>query len=184
MQIIFLNGPPGCGKDHAATVLGGFRMKMAKELKERTHAACLLFDRNGRPRPHDFFEAVKDKPNALFGGSTPRAAYIAMSEGFIKPIFGDSALGMWLADSISNMAHPANDFLITDSGFRGEAEEVVDRFGAPMCTLLRIHRAGYDYSNDSRGYIDLSDLGVRSADVDNLGDESFLTNLKDVLSAT
>lgn len=184
MNIIFLNGPPGCGKDHAATVLGGWRMKMAKELKERTHAACLLFGVDGKPLPHDYFEAVKDVPRPEFGGSTPRQAYIAMSEGFIKVVFGESILGVWLADAISNMSHPANDFLITDSGFRGEAEEIVGRFGPGMCTLVRIHRSGYDFSSDSRGYIDLSDLGVRVIDVDNPGDETFLTNLQHVLSAT
>jgi len=54
---------------------------------------------------------------------------------------------------------------VPDSGFREEAEAIVREAGAGDVLLVRLHRPGHGFSGDSRGYIDLDDLGVESCDV-------------------
>ena len=182
MKIILFNGPPRSGKDFAAECVKGRRMKMAKRLKEMTHGALGLMDQFGRPLRHDFFEDRKDVPLADFRGATPRACYIQMSEGFIKPLYGEGALGMWLAEDIQRMAHKDAVFTVSDSGFRAEAEELVKVFGPEVLRLVRVHRDGYDYSGDSRGYIDLADLGVPCRDITNCGGSAFREQVNEAIS--
>lgn len=177
MKIIFLNGPPGSGKDWAATMLPGFNLKLSRRLKEMTHRALGLVDASDDVLPYDFFEHMKDEPNDWFHGQTPRAAYIAMSEGFIKPLFGKAWLGEMLVRDIDLMGD--STFLISDSGFREEAEAIVRHFGPEVCTLIRIHREGYDFGMDSRGYIMLHDLGVTCHNVTN--DEDFYEALLSIV---
>tara|TARA_R110002153_G_scaffold132597_1_gene281600 strand:- start:1056 stop:1604 length:549 start_codon:yes stop_codon:yes gene_type:complete len=182
MRIIFLNGPPRCGKDYAATMLRGFNMKLSKRLKDMTHRAFGLVDLDGDVLPHDWFEHIKDLAIPEFHGATPRSAYIAMSEGFVKPLLGDDWLGKMLCVDIGNLGNAESTFLISDSGFRGEAEAIVKHFGPEVCTLVRIHREGHGFGMDSRGYILLSDLGVKCVDVANDGTSDFLEVLKDAIS--
>ena len=178
MKIILINGPPRSGKDFAgraiaAAIPGPTRIvKMAKELKERCHAAHRLINVHGEPFAHDTFEDNKDKPTAVFEGMTPREAYIAFSENWIKPTFGAAQLGRWLADDIDEF--PCATHIVTDSGFTEEAMVLVQEFGAENITLLRVHRKGYDFSGDSRGYIDLP---VRTLDL--INDEAFKETLFD-----
>ena len=183
MKIVFFNGPPRSGKDYAASMIEGYPVKLAARLKTMTHQALGLVDSNGVPLPHDFFEDRKDVELREFRGATPRNAYIAMSEGFIKPLYGAGALGTWLADDITEMEDVWGHglYLITDSGFREEAEEIVDRFGADNCTLVTLVRHGYSFKGDSRGYIDLVDLGVRRCVIENTGGPDFVDRLNKIL---
>ncbi|MEK7862876.1 MAG: hypothetical protein AAB295_06380 [Chloroflexota bacterium] len=164
LKVLFVNGPPGAGKDSvgkiAERLLSSVRIcKFAKVLKERTHALYGL----GRT-PHDWYEGTKDEPHSEFLGLTPRQAYIAVAETYLKVQHGQRVFGEMLkrelieADQLDpfNLLH-----VVTDSGFRHEAEVLVEHFGADRCALLRVKRPGYDFKKDSRGYIDLSDLGVR-----------------------
>lgn len=180
MKIIFLNGPPGCGKDYAGHILWEWFghaqvFKFAGTLKERAHAFYEQCDEAGHPLPHDAFEHVKDTPLDQFEGKTPREVYIGVSELFVKPMHGDKQFGVWLADKIQRLRPEVA--VITDSGFRGEAEVLVERFGAENCLLARIHREGYDFSSDSRSYIDLADLGVQCLDINNDGGDGFRSSL-------
>ena len=187
-KIILLNGPPRCGKDTASDFLcyryNGVPQKISKVLKERTHAWYGVVGQDGSPARHDYFEDHKDVPQEVFEGLTPREAYIAMSENYIKPTHGDSYLGRVLARSIRRMdsiLRQERTHVVSDSGFRGEAEELVREFGPDKILLVRIHRAGYDFKHDSRGYIDLADLGVACFDVLNPGDAGFAAALKAAL---
>lgn len=183
MKIIFLNGPPNSGKDQAAKYIAEFlkntrHEKFSKELKERCHGAFFLWNHDG-VCDHDRWESVKDEPLSDFDGMTPRQAYIAFSENFVKPTFGDDALGQWLVKDLRKDRRETVTALISDSGFAGEAQVLVDEFGAENCTLVRIHREGYTFDNDSRGYISLD--GVRTLDVTNVGNRGFLTTLQRVI---
>ncbi len=175
--VIFLNGPPGCGKDYAGHELfPAICVKFAGILKERTHA---LYDlRNaltGKPYAHSHYEDVKDEPTDDFLGLTPREAYIAVSETYMKPTHGIDVFGKLLLASLTSNPFMSESpvFAITDSGFREEAEVIVEHFGAENCYLIRIHAKGLDFSGDSRGYIDLSDLDVKTTDVSNGFDIQF-----------
>lgn len=186
VKIVFVNGPPRAGKDTVGEILcrhgAGRRLiqKFAFEVKERTHAAFRIVDETGRPVPHDYFEQQKEVPLDCFLGLTPRQAYIAFSEQFMKPIFGEKIFGSLLAKRLEltllaaqqkkGFRHVPDAFTITDSGFMPEALPIVEMFDPEHCTLIRVHRRGCDFSNDSRGYIDLAQFGVKCIDIENPGD--------------
>ena len=186
VKVVFVNGPPGSGKDTVGDILcahgSGRRLvqKFAHEVKERTHAAFRIVDERGRPVAHDYFEKQKEVPLECFLGLSPRQAYIEFSERFYKQLFGQDVFGRLLAKRLEltllaaskkkGFAHVPDAFTITDSGFEAEAVPIVEMFDAENCTLIRVHRKGHDFLGDSRSYIDLSSLGVKAVDVDNPGD--------------
>jgi len=169
-KIILVNGPPRAGKDTAQeAVQNSTRCKFAQAVKEGAHAA---FGLDPREYPMDVFEAVKDEPNVLFFGKTPREAYIAYSEMFMKPFTGDQQvfgklLARWIDNWVENNPDINRPFIVTDSGFRDEAVALVEEFGAGNIKLIRVHREGCNFDNDSRSYIKLDDLGVEEEDVVN-----------------
>jgi hypothetical protein len=170
-KVVFLNGPPRCGKDFGGLLLedlGYSRYKIARVLKESTHG---LF---GLAHKHDYYEDVKDQPLADFHFITPREAYIAASENFWKPTFGEDILGRRLLKEMMQDDLPGRQFVITDAGFAKECMPIVGHFGPENCLLVRIHRAGHDFSGDSRGYISLG-YDVRTVDLTN--DKTFATKL-------
>lgn len=177
MKIVLINGPARSGKDSLATAIlrdaqemgvTASIIKFAGNLKEMTHRAFNL------PERHDSQEGVKDQPNGLLLGKTPRQVYIAVSEMLMKPLFGQGVFGRMLVEEIAVLEtiaredgdDPTDLYLVSDSGFLPEAQVVVDRFGVENVILVRLTRAGYDFTGDSRGYITLP--GVRTLDM-NLG---------------
>lgn len=177
-KIILVNGPPRAGKDTAQeAVQDSVRCKFAQAVKEGTHAA---FGLDPKQYPMDYFEAVKDEPNVLFFGKTPREAYISYSEMFMKPFTGDKQvfgklLVRWIETIVEEWDKnnlPTLPFIVTDSGFRPEAVALVEAFGAENIKLIRVFREGCNFDNDSRSYIHLADLGVEEEDVvnDDIGD--------------
>tara|TARA_R110000737_G_scaffold47134_4_gene67038 strand:+ start:3823 stop:4380 length:558 start_codon:yes stop_codon:yes gene_type:complete len=179
MKIILLNGPPRAGKDFAGAILEvsleGIALKFATELKHMTHRAYGLGE-----IAEDHYETQKDSRIEDFRGVSPREAYIRMSEDFMKPLHGDCIFGHILKDWILFGSNRFSTVIVTDSGFRGEAEVLVREFGAENVQLVRIHRDGCDFSSDSRSYLDLSDLGVQCLDIQNDGGHGFRTSLQTV----
>ncbi len=184
MKVTFLNGPPRSGKDFTGELLtknvDGMKLlagpavrvdKFARKLKEAAHALYGVMP-SGRVAPHTYFESFKDTPRSEFFGKTPRAVYIAVSETYMKVMHGDRIFGeMLLCDLPGQLI---DELIITDSGFRGEAEVFIERFGAANCRLVRLHREGCTYGGDSRSYLDLADLGVKCIDVTNPGEKAGL----------
>lgn len=153
-KIIFLNGAPRAGKDCCASAIvkeyhSAHRLGFADHLKRATHAAYGMFD-----VPAFYFENVKDQPNDLFLGLSPRQAYIKHSESYMKPIHGDKVFGdLWLRGA---QALPSPEIIaVPDSGFAPEAEPGINWVGPDNCMLIRVRRDGCDFSNDSRSHIDL-----------------------------
>lgn len=168
-RVIFLNGPPRAGKDTVGNTLsfqGAYPLKQAETLKQGVHALL------GIPRAHDAYENCKDEPHASFFGMTPRQAYIHFSEEVMKPLFGDDVFGkillrkMWMAES--------KLYVITDSGFREECVPIVEHYGAESCEVWQVYRPGCDFSNDSRGWLDMRDLGVKTFALANTRDVDYL----------
>lgn len=163
-QIILFNGPPRSGKDTAGEFLREYSnedspieiMKFANAVKNMTHGA--LGFGHGDP---DLFEEVKDSPDVEgLMGATPRQAYIQMSEGFMKPLLGEAVFGRLLVADIEASTFSNDTIVVTDSGFMPEARVLVEEYGAANITLVQMHRPGYDFEGDSRGYIDLSEFGI------------------------
>lgn len=181
MFLVILNGPPGCGKDHAGGVLRDRVLprlssgkaglyKFARVLKERTHALY------GRPDlAWDAFENCKDVPNDFFLGLTPRQAYIEVSERYFKPLHGKDVYGRLLAADPEFLS--ADIAVITDGGFDAEAGPVIATAGADNVLLVRIrtretadHPLYEPFPGDSRYFYDLP---VRMVEIMNNKDRAF-----------
>lgn len=177
-KIFLFNGPPSSGKDYAAkwmasTYKGCKLDKFARVLKERTHALY------GFPwKGMDYYEDCKNEPHEDFYGLTPRQAYINVSETYFKPHHGDRIFGKILAQELDT--YDWDIVAISDSGFEGEAQVLVEKYGAENIILVRVHREGYDFSKDSRSYIYLN---VCNVDIQNLGDESYIEAVKDLVDS-
>lgn len=178
-HVVFLNGPPRCGKDTAGEILrqavpGARVVKFAHALKVATHALMLGLrgelkpmneqtgEAEGSPEslnaPYNdaYFESEKGKELPEFFGITPRAAYIAVSELLCKPLFGPEFFGTVLLRSMVLSAAESNPvplWVITDHGFEPEANPIIKAVGRENCTLVRIHREGCDFAKDSRTYV-------------------------------
>lgn len=162
MKILFLNGPPRSGKDTVGNYLrthfaGCEVAKFAGELKDAVHRAYNL------NVPTDHFETRKDQPCEEFLGATPRAVYIAFSERFMKPLYGQGVFGRMLVQTLQGMERAGVRLVaVTDSGFREEADEVLKVFSEAL--LVRLHRTGTTFQGDSRSYIQ---LGIEAVDMHN-----------------
>lgn len=156
-RLLLIQGPPGSGKDAFGALLAklipnALVRKFARVLKDRCHA---LF---GMPNvQHYGFDAMKDQPVAEFMGLTPRQAYIWLSEKCMKPKFGDDVFGRILLANLKEEKSNAI-FVVTDSGFRVEAEPLIKHFGADRCLIVQMERKGHDFSIDSRNYWDHGSL--------------------------
>lgn len=185
-KIILFNGPPFSGKDTVANELcsrigpKATVVKFAQPLKTvAKHLYCngdqALFDRMDSP-------AMKNLPDDLFFGKSCREVQIGISEIFAKPFHGTRVFGQVLASTIRFKADEGKSvFLISDSGFRPEAEQLINEFGAENILLVRIHRPGKSFEGDSRSYIDLTDVGVRTVDLNN-NDGEFKKTMHDVIN--
>lgn len=182
MRVLLLNGPPRSGKDTAGRLIEQTyypyvtQHKFAAVVKTRCHAAYGLFDEFDLPYAADHFEHCKDEPIEPFLDTTPRSAYIDFSESFMKPRHGKAVFGRLLLENLKQEGGEGL-FVITDCGFRDEAAVLVRHFGPDEVALVRLHRDGCTFAHDSRGYIDLSDMGVQPRDVNNNG------TLRDLLAA-
>ena len=187
-KIVLFNGPPYSGKDTIATKLckyhlNGKIMKFAAPLK----VIARDFFCDGSQEEFDYWDSPqnKDKPSPVFFGKSCRQVQIAISENFFKPTFGETIFGEILARDIKkyNEQYPNTTFLISDSGFRPEAEVLVKEFGAENVILVNLIREGTSYKNDSRSYINLDDLEVIRLSIDNQNgklDET-ITNINNIL---
>lgn len=169
--IFLFNGPPGSGKDTLAGELAsvdfkGRIVKFAGPIKRVMRAiyGAELFD------SFDTFEKKGIKAAEFFGQSC-RDEQIAISEDYLKPRHGEGVFGQLLNLEIDrlNKNELVDNFYVSDSGFRPEAEVLVEKYGADRVFLFQIHRPGHTFEGDSRSYIDLSDLGVSCFALHNTG---------------
>jgi hypothetical protein len=166
---VLLNGPRRSGKssiayaiadsleiDNSISVIG-----MSYHLKRFVHSIYL--GAKGFQMDPDHFDATKEHPQEILGGMSWRQAYIHYSENVIKPLHGKEWFGRMLIQAADYDC--TGLIVVPDSGFREEAEEIVRSVGDENVLLVRLHRPGHGFEGDSRGYVDLSDLGVESHDI-------------------
>lgn len=160
-KIVFLNGPKDSGKDYLGKVAAEHFEGATAQFKEAlyTHTADLFGVEYGWLVSVANDRTFKEMPHANLQGYSPREALIFTSENVYKPIFGKDYFGNKTLEYIEEFC--GDIVFITDSGFREEAETVVKAFGAENCLLVNLYREGRKFDEtDSRGYINLDDLGV------------------------
>lgn len=191
-RVLILNGPPRSGKD-----------TLSEMLRRGEHFEGLLSCSFKRPlqdiaaavigmNPIDFmdrYEDIKDKPLQNGLNMTVRQLMIKISEDWIKPIagkryFGDQALKTILSHGIQQrglvnpyqLKMPGATAVFTDGGFGDEVLPFIEHLGYENVHIVRIHRKGFDFTEDSRKYLcDIEDprlAGCQFYDITN--DESEL----------
>lgn len=155
-KVIILNGPAGCGKDTLARAL--VEMGFAKGTTSfKNPMFNIALAALGPDTYREFLDgyddrARKEKPEGFLNGLSRRQFMIAISEQFIKPIFGDDYFGKYLA---GNLPDGEEFFVVSDGGFASEVTPIVA--AGHDVKIVRLHREGYTFDGDSRGY--LYDIG-------------------------
>ena len=166
-KVIFLNGPPGCGKDTIARhlyILGGRHMKFAEPLKAAARAMFHVSDALWKVLEVEGSQSEKDLPRAEFFGKSWRETLIWLSEEVMKPQYGDDIFGKLALTKLwrnnLNNTNPTAFTVFSDCGFGPEVSVVADAVGHDNCQLWRIQRPGCSFKNDSRGYVDVPNVSV------------------------
>jgi hypothetical protein len=182
--VVLLNGPPGCGKDtvqqHLVQYLQFSHMKFAAPIK-RMAAALLDIDVSAIERHKDAefnilckeIEVIRtsvigyeDAKQYEYGPKdTLRKLLIRLSEEYLKPTYGNTFFGRLAVRELKRSAYPL--VIFTDSGFYEEAHTVVRNIGRENTILIRLHREGCDFGNDSRSY--LRGVAGEERDIENNG---------------
>ncbi len=161
MKAIFLNGPPGSGKDTAGRILQQrfshaphkvVLHKFADPLKKAVHA---LFDLPAEDGPDTIDrKGLKDTEidATLFPGLTYRKAYIDMSETFVKQVYRPDFFGHIACNSILKK-NWGNIHVFTDCGFAEELVPIMEALDRRNCLLITLSRPGHSYVGDSRSDI-------------------------------
>ena len=92
-KVIILNGPAGCGKDTLARALVemGFAKGVASFKNPMFNIAMAALGQDAYREFLDGYDdrARKEKPEGFLNGLSRRQFMIAISEQFIKQVFGD-----------------------------------------------------------------------------------------------
>jgi hypothetical protein len=168
-RIIFLNGPAGSGKDSIGDQLRkdlgenrAFITKFARPLKQAVRDFLSLSD----AEYNFYFETQEGKAtrSERFNNKTPREALITFSEKFAKEFGGKGIFGKKLAELLEEQKDACLDYwetlIITDSGFKEEAEVLIERMTklyhpTIRFLLVNVNRNGCTFDGDSRGFISL-----------------------------
>lgn len=153
MRALFLNGPPGCGKDTIGEILRAHHprvetIKFAQPIIDHMTDTFGVSCADG---------SDKSLPCAELAGMSRRQYAIAYSEEWIKPRFGRDWFGRKALEVMHNIK-PVMMWVVTDSGFQEEARPVVQSLGFENCLQVRIYRPGYSFLGDSRNYWQLPKL--------------------------
>nr|DAL40174.1 MAG TPA_asm: helicase UvrD/REP helicase N-terminal domain [Caudoviricetes sp.] len=151
-KVIILNGPAGCGKDTLAMALVemGFAKGTASFKNPMFNIALAALGPDAYREFLDGYDdrARKERPEGFLNGLSRRQFMIAISEQFIKPVFGDDYFGKYLA---GNLPDGDEVFVVSDGGFASEVAPIVA--AGHDVRIVRLHRDGYTFDGDSRGYL-------------------------------
>ena len=155
-RVIVLNGPPGTGKDTIANYLHeihhnwfharikGVLFKQAVEISGISPEEW--FDRYNT-------EGAKELPWIRLGGLSQREFLIKISEEWVKPVFGKTFYGSRAAEDTMQIISQGVDVVFSDGGFQEEFNEIRDTVGPENILLVRLHRDGHTFDNDSRSHL-------------------------------
>lgn len=164
-KLIFLQGPPQCGKDTIADLLvnmGGYTQhKFAQPIVDAMKAQFpSFFDfpiKNARSiedfKRHDFGPYLHADKNVKVTG---RDIMIAWSEKFMKPLFGDTIFGKLadrrVFDDSLDWTDSSYRVVMSDSGFEPESIPPLATIGGKHAAIIQVYRPGHNFTGDSRSY--------------------------------
>lgn len=148
-MIVIFNGPPGSGKDEAATYFKrcGFKHLSFKYVLFRETISFFGVDEEWFMSGYND-RSTKEQPEELLEGMSRREAMIYVSEEITKPAFGKDVFGVAVANEIED----GKNYAISDGGFEEELVPLINRVGTQNIVLVQLTRDGCDYSSDSRRY--------------------------------
>lgn len=155
-MLVILNAPAGAGKDTIGAILessyghnlGCFKQPMfdiAKSVLGETLFKVFMELYNDRE--------TKEQPQALLGGLSCRQFMIKISEGWVKPVFGEEYFGERMLQSLSIFDESVTT--VTDGGFPRELFPSL-KAGIPVL-VFRLRGRG-SFEGDSRRYLRDSDF--------------------------
>jgi hypothetical protein len=151
-MIVIFNGPPGSGKDEAASlfkeVFGFGNLSFKYQLFKET-ITHFEVDKAWFMEGYDDRE-VKEKKEFALKEMSRREAMIHVSEDIVKPKNGKDYFGRMVAEEIED----GKSYAIADGGFIEELEPIIEKLGEENIVLVQITREGHDFSTDSRRYFD------------------------------
>lgn len=161
-KIILFNGPPRCGKSLGADYVASFIRRnapymhpcildFAEPLKRAAHALYCAFHRWDY---YDTKEGASQKGLASgdFLGLSPREAYIALSEEYLKEKHGVEVLGFLMKKRICREKW-SQTAVIPNCGFIDELKPLIDLVGQRNILIIEVHAAGKTFEGDSRRYV-------------------------------
>ncbi|QFG06668.1 putative ATP-binding protein [Proteus phage Myduc] len=164
---VILNGPPGCGKDTLANLQAKKDSIIKRQFKDALYAHTAKYFNVGLDEfIHFASDRVLKDSLSLSGlhGRTPRQALIHVSEDIYKPRYGSDYFGKVEADNIRELKGRMDSsftVIYPDGGFTDEVVAIEPEFD--VIVIVRLHRDGFDFSNDSRDYIYLPDNPKRTS---------------------
>lgn len=159
-KVIILNGPPGSGKDTVANEI--FDLLIADEILSFKEPIFNIAKTTlGEDSFCEFMELynnreTKESPAEILNGMSPRQFMIHISEAFIKPSLGKKYFGDILAYEVSR-SPPKSTIVVTDGGFPEELVTLA-KMDYVELHIVRLHRQGCSFKDDSRNYIDAADV--------------------------
>ena len=157
-KLIVLNAPPRAGKDTIARDLQSEYMVSTASFKAPMFniVRAMIGVANFAEFMRIYESDKKDSARPDFmAGMTCREFMIWVSEVVIKPKFGKRYFGELMAEFLKCFFEEGETVVCTDGGFPDEIEALID--AGIEINLVRLHREGFDFSNDSRDYIYLSE---------------------------
>jgi len=182
MKILFLNGPPGCGKDTVANILIN-DIQIPRMLTGKFAAPI-------RTAAKHFFGFSTDEELEKAKRETPliRKFMIGWSEDLIKPIFGKDWFAKRAANIIYGSSFSWNRWVISDAGFQYEVDDFIKTITELMSKrnesvefeLWNISRTGCNFKKDSRETVSITE--GRVIEIKNNGTEEQLKSMVEVHS--
>lgn len=177
MNLLLLGGPPSSGKDTIAKFL-------YQQYKDHHNISQFVFERFSMPlktsfsaisntRHNEFYEnevyESKKDEHIDWLGCSYRQYQINLSEKHFKPLYGQDIFARLLAARLKTYDRNAA-IVVPDLGFDIETDylERLDlKLNLGKVLIVRCHRPGYDFSNDSRNYVYTNYFS--SIDINNTG---------------
>lgn len=163
-KVILLNAPPIAGKDYVSNFLWDKFYMNQIECKDQLVKIAMAIAQMDVYEWSSLYNNrdTKELPTERLFGRSPREHLIYVAEEVIKPAFGKSYFGNIIAEKIH-----ADYNVVSDIGFIEEVTPIVDKVGQENVTLIRIHREGSSFEEESRSW--LSGICDREYDVNNDG---------------